>query len=407
MLSAPIRQLVKTTAPILKQHGVLLTSHFYQRMFQHNPELKNIFNQGHQHAGQQQQALAMAVAAYAEHIDAPEVLLPVLERIAHKHTSLGIRAEHYPIVGKHLLASIREVLGEEAAPDSLLDAWAAAYQQLADLLINLENSLYQRAATQPGGWSGWRPFRVLKKQVESTEITSFYLQAADGGALPDFQPGQYVSVQRFIPEWGLSQPRQYSLSDAPGKDWLRISVKREEARGEAPAGKVSGQLHATLAEGDILQVSPPFGDFVLHQERETPVVLISAGVGQTPLLSMLKHLLASDNQRPIRYLHAARHGGVHAMKEEVRQLASQHQQLQHTVFYEAPQAADQAGLDFHHAGRIDAKAIAGHALQHDADYYLCGPVAFMQQQQQLLRHAGVDAARIHMEVFGSNAMAAN
>lgn len=406
MLSDIVRQQVKATAPILKQHGVLLTSHFYQRMFQHNPELKNIFNQGHQHAGQQQQALAMAVAAYAEHIDAPEVLLPVLERIAHKHTSLGIRAEHYPIVGKHLLASIREVLGEDAAPDSLLDAWAAAYQQLADLLINLENSLYQRAATQPGGWSGWRPFRVLKKQEESTEITSFYLQPADGGILPDFQPGQYVSVQRFVPEWGLCQPRQYSLSDAPGKEWLRISVKREDLRDTGPAGKISNQLHTELNEGDILQVSPPFGDFVLHQERETPVVLISAGVGQTPLLSMLKHLLASDSQRPIHYLHAARHGGVHAMKEEVRQLASQHQQLQHTVFYEAPQAADQAGLDFHHAGRIDGEALQHYALQENADYYLCGPVGFMQQQQTQLRASGVAMERIHMEVFGSNAMTA-
>lgn len=407
MLSAETRQLVKSTAPILKQHGVLLTSHFYQRMFRHNPELKNIFNQGHQHAGQQQQALAMAVAAYAEHIDAPEVLLPVLERVAHKHVSLGIRAEHYPIVGKHLLASIREVLGEEAAPDSLLNAWAAAYQQLADLLINLENSLYQRAATQPGGWSGWRPFRVVKKQQESTEITSFYLQAADGGALPDFQPGQYVSVQRFIPEWSLSQPRQYSLSDAPGKDWLRISVKREEARGEAPAGKVSGQLHAALAEGDILQVSPPFGDFVLHQDRDTPVVLISAGVGQTPLLSMLKHLVESGSQRPIRYLHATRHGQVHAMKHEVSELAQRYPQLHQAVFYETPSANEQAGKDFDHAGRINAAAIQAHALHQDADYYLCGPVAFMQQQRRQLRDAGVQTERIHMEVFGSNAIAAD
>ncbi|NWK78365.1 NO-inducible flavohemoprotein [Aquitalea sp. LB_tupeE] len=404
MLSASIRQQVKATAPILKQHGVLLTSHFYQRMFQHNPELKNIFNQGHQHAGQQQQALAMAVAAYAEHIDAPEVLLPVLERVAHKHASLGIRAEHYPIVGKHLLASIREVLGEEAAPDSLLEAWAAAYQQLADLLIQLENSLYQRAATQPGGWSGWRPFRVVKKQVESAEITSFYLQAADGGSLPAFQPGQYISVQRFIPEWGLSQPRQYSLSDAPGKDWLRISVKREDERDNAPAGKVSGQLHAELAEGDILQVSPPFGDFVLHQERDTPVVLISAGVGQTPLLSMLQHLVASGPSRPIRYLHAARHGAVHAMKQEVGTLAQQHPQLQQRVFYETPAASDTLGVDFHQQGRIDADAIRAHALLADADYYLCGPVGFMQQQHRQLREAGVAATRIHMEVFGSNAM---
>jgi len=154
-------------------------------------------------------------------------------------------------------------------------------------------------------------------------------------------------------------------------------------------------------------VSPPFGDFVLHQERTTPVVLISAGVGQTPLLSMLKHLVESGSQRPIRYLHAARDGQVHAMKQEVSVLAQRYPQLQQAVFYEAPSADEQAGKDFDHTGRIDATAIQAHALQQDADYYLCGPVAFMQQQRRQLRDAGVQAERIHMEVFGSNAIAAD
>ena len=150
------KALVKATVPVLKTNGVALTKHFYQRMFTHNPELKNIFNQGHQNSGRQQEALAMAVAAYAENIDDPSVLLPVVERIAHKHVSLGIRAEHYAIVGRHLLASIKEVLGD-AATDELVSAWAAAYTELADLFINLESDLYQQATQQDGGWTGWRP----------------------------------------------------------------------------------------------------------------------------------------------------------------------------------------------------------------------------------------------------------
>lgn len=201
MLSATVREQVKSTAPILKTHGEALTRHFYARMFQGNPELKQIFNQGHQQSGQQQQALAMAVAAYAEHIDDPSVLGPVLERIAHKHVSLGIRPEHYAIVGKHLLASIREVLGE-AATDALIDAWAAAYGQLADVLVGLESRLYAASAGKEGGWTGWRGFKVVGKVPESAEITSFYLRPADGGALPDFRPGQYVSVRLYIPELG-------------------------------------------------------------------------------------------------------------------------------------------------------------------------------------------------------------
>lgn len=156
MLDQATRQLVKATAPVLKTHGVALTRHFYARMFQHNPELKQIFNQGHQQAGSQQQALAMAVAAYAEHIDNPSVLAPVLTLVANKHASLGIRAEHYPVVGRHLLASISEVLGE-AADEALLAAWGAAYGQLADLLIAEEAALYQQAATQAGAGAAGAP----------------------------------------------------------------------------------------------------------------------------------------------------------------------------------------------------------------------------------------------------------
>lgn len=317
MLSPEVRALVKATAPVLKEHGEALTRHFYTRMLGGNPELRQLFNQGHQQSGQQQQALAAAVAAYAEHIDDPSVLLQVVERIAHKHVSLGVRAEHYAIVGKHLLASIREVLGE-AATDELIDAWAAAYGQLADLLIGRERALYAAAASRDGGWTGWRAFKVVRKTPESAEITSFYLAPADGGATPDYLPGQYVSVRVYVPELGLMQPRQYSLSEAPGMPGqLRISVKREAG---SPAGMVSGTLHNRINEGDVLDVSPPQGDFTLDAEDGRPVVLLSGGVGLTPMVSMLNHLTARDDGRQIRFVHACREAGVHAMKEHINAL---------------------------------------------------------------------------------------
>ncbi|MFC3530688.1 NO-inducible flavohemoprotein [Vogesella facilis] len=399
MLDAATRQLVKATAPVLKEHGVTLTRHFYARMFQHNPELKQIFNQGHQQAGSQQQALAMAVAAYAEHIDNPSVLAPVLALVANKHASLGIRAEHYPIVGGHLLASIREVLGE-AASDELIAAWAAAYGQLADILIAEEAKLYQQAAGQRGGWSGWRGFKVGRKVVESEEITSFYLQPADGGPLPQYRPGQYLSVRLLVPQLGMVQPRQYSLSSAPGGSALRISVKRE-AGDNSPAGMVSNQLHYAVNEGDHLDVAPPMGDFFLHEERSGPVVLLSAGVGTTPLLAMLEQLLQHNSPRSIRYLHACRHGGVHAFRQQLANWTREYPQLQSQVWYEQPRAEDVAGRDYQHVGRIELAAVAASAILPDADYYLCGPLPFMQQQQAALLALGVDAARIHAEAFGT------
>jgi len=153
----------------------------------------------------------MAVLAYAEHIDDPSVLFPVVDSIGHKHTSLDIRAEHYAIVGKHLIASIKEVLGE-AATDDLLGAWAVAYQELADLMSGHEQQIYNQKVNEKGGWTGWRPFVVKDKVVESTEITSFYLYPADQGPIAGFKPGQYLSLRMFLPELNLLQPRQYSIS---------------------------------------------------------------------------------------------------------------------------------------------------------------------------------------------------
>ncbi|QII85750.1 NO-inducible flavohemoprotein [Bordetella hinzii] len=403
MLSVTVREQVKSTAPVLKTHGEALTRHFYARMFQGNPELKQVFNQGHQQSGQQQQALAMAVAAYAEHIDDPSVLGPVLERIAHKHVSLGIRPEHYAIVGKHLLASIREVLGE-AATDALINAWAAAYGQLADVLVGLESQLYAASASKQGGWTGWRGFKVVGKVPESAEITSFYLRPADGGALPDFRPGQYLSVRLYIPELGLMQPRQYSLSDAPGKDSLRISVKRELA-GTGPAGRVSNRLHDHVQEGDVLDVAPPQGDFVLDTEGETPVVMISGGVGITPMMSMLNALLqrqeAGGPPRQLRFVHACRAASAHAMRDAVAEAARRYPNVRRHVFYEHVGEGDRQGVDYDHAGRIDWQRIADDVVLPEADYYLCGPLPFMRAQHQALSALGVPARRIHAEAFGT------
>lgn len=403
MLSDTVRAQVKATAPVLQVHGETLTRHFYQRLFKGSPHLRQLFNQGHQHNGQQQQALAMAVAAYAQHIDDPSVLMPVLERVAHKHVSLGIRREHYDVVGFHLLASIREVLGE-AATDQLVDAWAQAYGQLVEVLAGLEASMYASAVAREGGWTGWRAFRVVGKVPESAEITSFYLSPADGGPVPDYLPGQYLSVRVFVPELGIMQPRQYSLSDAPGTGRLRISVKRESGASGRPAGQVSNLLHDRYDEGDILDVAPPQGEFTLDVEGTNPIVLISGGVGLTPMMSMLNTVAARRDGRQVRFIHGCREGSVHAMREHLSSLTGRLPNVRSKVFYERVGPADRQGVDYHHAGRIDLHAIRDDVLLDDADYYLCGPVPFMQAQRQALRDLGVAPERIHAEVFGTGGM---
>ena len=388
------KALVQATIPLLRSSGVALTSHFYQRMFQHNPELKHLFNQGQQGSGRQQQALAAAVLAYAENLDDPSVLLPVVERIAHKHVSLGIRAEHYGIVGKHLLASIQEVLGDAATPE-LIDAWAAAYGALAELFIGVESSLYHQATATSGGWSGWRPFRISKRVAESEVITSFYFEPLDGGPLPSFKPGQYVSLRLYVAELDLFQPRQYSLSDAPGQPYLRISVKREAASEQQPAGRVSNLLHDQYEEGQIVELSAPLGDFYLQEPGTSPVVLLSGGVGITPMVSILNHLVRSGSPRAIHFIHSARDGASHAFNAHLQAMAAK-PGVTVRCFYDRLLPQD--------AGIQQAPFILPHHLSEqplDAEYYLCGPAPFMRHYLAELRQLGVPAANIHAEAFGS------
>src|SRR5690606_2590919 len=178
---------------LFRSGGVALTKHFYNRMFTHHPELKNLFNMGNQNSGKQQTALAMAVLAYAENISNPAVLMPAVDMIGHKHTSLNIQPEQYDIVGTHLLASIKEVL-KDAATDEVIEAWTLAYKQLAGIKIGDEQKMYHQKSEETGNLTGWRTFIVKSKVEESAEITSFYLKPKDGKEIPDHLPGQYLSI---------------------------------------------------------------------------------------------------------------------------------------------------------------------------------------------------------------------
>ncbi|MBQ8172413.1 MAG: NO-inducible flavohemoprotein [Mailhella sp.] len=400
MLTPRQIELIKATVPVLREHGVALTSHFYKRMLSGNPEVKHMFNQAHQAKGHQQKALAAAVLAYAENIEDPTPLLPAVRHIAVKHCTIGVRAEQYGVVGKHLLASIREVLGE-AATDELIDAWAAAYGQLADILIGAESDIYKEQAMAEGGWSGWRPFRVTRREDAGSGVVSFYLAPADGGSLPAFQPGQFVSVRAFIKEIGLSQPRQYTLSSSEGGRELRISVKRE-CPADAPKGAMSNHLHDNLQTGDVIEVSAPLGDFVLR-EGNSPVVFLSAGIGITPMIAMLGALARKGDSRPVRFIHVARDSQHFPLSAEVENLISRLPNARLQVFYTRPSESD--ALRCCAVGRPDEEALRKLCIPADADVYLCGPVPFMDAQRKALAACGIPQDRIHYEVFGTGEMA--
>lgn len=393
-------QIVKSTIPALEQHGIAITSLFYKRLLDTHPELKNVFNTTHQITGEQPAALAHAVWAYASNIENPEALKTTISRIGHKHASLGITPEQYPLVGEGLLSAIKTVLGS-AANDQVIDAWKAAYMQLAEYFIQFEDDLYRQAVATPGGWKGWRKFFVSDKIQESDEIISFHLTPVDRDALPAYKPGQFVSVRCFVPELGSYQPRQYSLSDVPNEKYFRISVKRAFASETHPAGRVSNVLHETLPVGSELDVSMPFGDFVLDVNATTPVVLMSGGVGLTPMMAMLKTLVDQAKSRKVVFVHAVRNGQVHAMKAALADIVASNPQVSRAVFYEEITDGDKQGVDYDFVGRVEASKIKDMLLLPGADYYICGPLPFMKAQSRALKLMGVDEGHIHMELFGS------
>ncbi len=340
MISQKTIDTVKATAPLLAQTGPALTAHFYQRMFSHNPELKDIFNMSNQRNGDQREALFNAICGYANNIDNLAALLPAVEKIAHKHTSFMITAEQYAIVGGHLLGTIDELF---SPGQDVLDAWAEAYGVLADVFIKREEEIYQENEHKSGGWRGPpRQFEVIEKVQESNVITSFTFKPVDGGDVAIFKPGQYLGIYLKPEGFEYQEIRQYSLSCAPRQDSYRISVKREDG------GKVSSYLHDTLAVGDTVDLASPAGDFFLEVQPTTPVALISAGVGLTPTLSMLETL--TGHLAKVHWLHAAENGAQHAFKNQVRAIADQHSHISINTWYREPLATDRPAEDFQYEG---------------------------------------------------------
>jgi nitric oxide dioxygenase len=387
MLSAEHRAIVKATVPLLESGGEALTTHFYKMLISEHPEVRPMFNLANQASGAQQRALANGVLMYARHIDQLEQLGGLVSQIINKHVALNILPEHYPIVGQCLLRSIREVLGAEIATDAVIEAWAAAYQQLADLLIGLEEKIYAEREAAPGGWRGTRLFRVARKVRESDEITSFYLRPADNGELLAFHPGQYIGVRLTVD--GEEVRRNYSLSAMSNGREYRISVKRE------PNGKVSNHLHTHVDENDTLELFAPAGDFKL-EHSDKPLVLISGGVGITPTLAMLQAALNTD--RTVHFIHSARHGGVHAFRDAIEQLAARHPKLKRFYCYEQRRADD---ADAHGIGYLDETRLdAWLPVTRDVDVYFLGPIAFMKAVKKHLKAIGVPESQSRYEFFG-------
>jgi len=389
MLTTGQRDIIKATVPLLEAGGEALTTQFYKILLADHPEVRPLFNQAHQANGAQPRALANGVLMYARNIDRLENLGPLAGQIVNKHVALQILPEHYPIVGGSLLQAMREVLGPEIATDEVIAAWAAAYQQLADILIGAERGMYDTIAATPGGWRGSRAFTVVDKCTESSEITSFYLRPVDGQPVIAHKAGQYIGLR--INLGGQEIRRNYSLSAPSSGTGYRISVKRE------PNGVASNFLHDQVSIGSVLELFPPSGQFTLI-DGQKPLVLISGGVGITPMMAIAQAALESENRQVV-FIHYARNMQVQGFQTVLNGWKAQYPQFSVYVVH------SEGGEDT----TIPADAIGFPCIEHlkhwlptgrDVEAYFVGPKPFMAFIKRALEEVGVAESQSHYEFFG-------
>ena len=396
MLSDKSAQVIRDTLPAVGAAIGEITPLFYDKMFTAHPELiRDLFNRGNQAQGDQPLALAGSIAAYAtmQVSDSAHPTEQLLARIAHKHVSLGVTREQYAIVHEHLFAAIVQVLGEAVTPE-VAAAWDELYWHMADDLIRMEQGLYDDAGVEPG--DVWRDVVVAGRQQESPDTVAFSLRAV-GSALPAAKPGQYISVTVPLPD-GANQIRQYSLTRGRADDWA-ISVRAVPATTaeddtEIPEGEVSNFLHRNVFEGDELRVSLPFGDLVLD-EGDDPLLLVSAGIGCTPIIGMLHYLTHTSTERPVTVLHADRSPARQAHRRELADLVAALPGAALRHWYE--DLGVRPATDDTMPGRIELEKVD---VPADAQAYLCGPLPFMDQVRSELLERGLPEANIHYEVFG-------
>lgn len=392
-LSPKTIAIVKATVPALSEHGTMITGVMYERLFE-TPHIRDLFNHAnHGEAGAQVRALAAALIAYGRNIETLGNLGPLVERIAHKHIGYHILPEHYPYVATSLLAAIRDVLGE-AATDEVLEAWGEAYWFLASVLMRREEVLRKDIVAAEGGWDGWRRFVVTERIKESELITSFVLRPEDGGPVIRHKAGQYLTLS-LRPSDAAEMKRNYSISCAPNNERYRISVKRE-----ASGHGGSRFLHDKVAVGDVIEVTPPAGDFHLPDSPQHALILLSGGVGLTPMVSMAEALVRDHPGIEAHYVHATANSATHAMDRHVRRLAEHSPQLRVATFYAEPLVSDILGETHDGEGFIPMDWLIQNTPLRNAHIFLCGPSGFLRTYVAGLEEAGIPADRIHYEFFG-------
>lgn len=390
MLDAQTIATVKATIPLLVETGPKLTAHFYDRMFTHNPELKEIFNMSNQRNGDQREALFNAIAAYASNIENLPALLPAVEKS--RRSTPASRSN------RNSTTSSVNTCWQRWTKCSARGrkCWTRGVKPMVYWLMYLSIARRKSITKTPAKPVVGKVLAIsalwLKHRAARLSPASNW--SVDGGAVAEYRPGQYLGVWLKPEGFPHQEIRQYSLTRKPDGKGYRIAVKREEG------GQVSNWLHNHANVGDVVKLVAPAGDFFMAVADDTPVTLISAGVGQTPMLAMLDTLAKAGHTAQVNWFHAAENGDVHAFADEVKELGQSLPRFTAHTWYRQPSEADRAKGQFDSEGLMDLSKLEGAFSDPTMQFYLCGPVGFMQFTAKQLVDLGVKQENIHYECFG-------
>jgi ferredoxin-NADP reductase/MOSC domain-containing protein YiiM/ferredoxin len=291
----------------------------------------------------------------------------------------------------------RERLERSLRVPALSQGWKTSLEAIAEQKTSQGGNPGLKASSgRPPAWPGFRPLRVASVDREAADVVSLSIEQTDGAPLPAALPGQFLVLRLRTTPNGPMLLRNYSMSGMPGARTYRVSVKRETN------GVVSSYLHDRVGQGDMLEVSAPRGDFILRS-GDAPVVLLSAGIGATPVLAMLHSLSSAASRRKVWWIYGARKRAEHPFAEESRGLLQTLVNSRSYIVYSRPDSGDQPGVDYDAVGHVDTPLVDRLGVTRDSDFYLCGPPSFLEQLTQGLKTWGADSTRIYQEVFGPEA----
>lgn len=387
-LTSDQKDQIKATIPYLEASGEAVTATFYQKMLLTNADVRPFFNKAHQITKQQPKILAFALLNYAKNIDDLTPLTGFVKQIVVKHTGLQVKAEHYPIVGENLLATMLELLGPEVATPKLLDAWAVAYGNLAKILIDAEKEIYQK-----NDWDGFKDFEVSKIVSECEDVKSVYLKPTDPALKIQIPTrGQYLGIRWKVGEEETT--REYSISQFPTLEdnQYRISVKRDRN-----AGVISNYVHDELKVGDTVRVCAPNGNFVYKQASTAPVLLLAGGVGITPLVSIAEGALA--NGREVTLLYSNTTIESRPFTQWLQDLKDTYQEKFTLKEYISKKTTTEKVIN---GGEIFYNRLTSGDIPDTTKYdtYVLGPNGYLDMVFQTLEERGVSKSDVSTEAFG-------